>query len=77
LGNIALFGHGVREGHGHGGFKPARFSFKMDRAMEAVMKQPGPEPDRITMLFVPRGPESAAAASIRIGNMSISVRRPE
>ena len=84
LGNIALFGHGVRGGHGHGEFRPARFSFKMDRAMQAVMKQPGPEPDRITMLFVPRGAEGAGrpgalkdAATIRIGRMSISARRIE
>ena len=37
VGTMALFGHGIHDAHQHGGFKPAAFSFRSTRAVEAAL----------------------------------------
>jgi tyrosinase len=81
VGNIALFGHGVRDEHQHGGFHPASFSFKINRSVEAALKD-APGADSLTVLFVPRSSEEngkptavRSSATIRIGSATIAVRR--
>jgi len=53
VGNIALFGHGVHDEHQHGGFKPAEFSFKIDRAVESALKRDAS--GKLDLTFVARG----------------------
>lgn len=81
VGNIALFGHGVRDEHQHGGFRPASFSFKINRAVEAALKGT-PQADSLRILFVPRSStregkpaEARSSATIRIGSAAVSVLR--
>jgi tyrosinase len=51
IGNIALFGHGIRDEHQHGG--PASFSFKMDQAMERALARDAS--GAMTISFAARG----------------------
>ena len=81
VGNLAFFGHGVREERTHGEFHPATFSFRINRAVEAALKRDA-QAGSINVLFVPRGaaregkPAAArGSAKIRIGSAAISVRR--
>src|SRR5262249_28305817 len=84
VGNLAMFGHGVRDEHQHGTFKPATFSFNIDRAVEAALQRPDSAGAPLGVLFVPRGAEPATTAGaartgarIRIGSAAISVRRQQ
>ena len=54
VGNVALFAHAIRDQKhaAHGEFRPARFSFKIDRAVAASLGRAN-EPLRI--VFVPKG----------------------
>lgn len=82
VGNIALFGHGVRDAHQHGGFQPASFSFKINRAVQEALKQI-PTRGQLPILFVPRGAAQAneaagvvrSVARIKIGKAALSTRR--
>jgi tyrosinase len=81
VGNIALFGRGVRGEHQHGGFHPASFAFKIDRAISASLRRNN-SAGRLTVLFVPRGAslEGRPAAvrplaTVRIGSVAVSTRR--
>ncbi|HKA37412.1 MAG TPA: tyrosinase family protein [Thermoanaerobaculia bacterium] len=83
VGNVALFGHGIRDEHQHGGFKPASLSFKINQAVQAALKG-APSADTLRVLFVPRSSaregkpaEARSSARIRIGAASFSVRRPK
>ncbi len=81
IGNIALFGHGVRGEHQHGGFRPAQFSFRVDRAMENALQRD--ESGSLALTFVARGAEvkgqrvSAARneANLTIGKTRLALRR--
>jgi hypothetical protein len=82
VGNLALFGAGVRDQHQHRDFKPATFSFRIDEAMQAALSRPGAGGDQLAILFVPRGPDRdgkpeavRASATIKIGSASIAARR--
>lgn len=83
VGNLAFFGHGVRDERQHGGFHPASFSFRINRAVEAALKRDA-QAGSLNALLVPRvaardGKPIAARASakIRIGSAAISVRRKQ
>ncbi|HEX3580995.1 MAG TPA: tyrosinase family protein [Thermoanaerobaculia bacterium] len=79
LGNVALFGHGIRGEHEHNS-GPAHFEFKLDTAMNrafAVDKS-----GTLTLQFVARGAESKGRAeavrsdaTLSIGKARIGVRR--
>src|SRR5262249_61258286 len=78
---VALFGHGIRDEHQHGGFKPASLSFKINQAVQAALKG-APSADTLRVLFVPRSSaregkpaEARTSARIRIGAAPFSVRR--
>jgi tyrosinase len=83
VGNIALFGHGVHDEHQHGGFRPAKFLFKADRALQNAMKRN--ESGQLSLTFVARGAEmkgkpAAAvgtrnAANLTVGKTRMAVRR--
>ena len=53
VGNIALFGHGIRDQQGHGEHKPAEFSFKLDRALENALSRDAS--GALSLSFVARG----------------------
>jgi tyrosinase len=81
VGNVALFGGGVRQGHQHGEFRPARFSFKIDRAVSTALTNDR-NAKQLTLLLVPRGADINGApatprpvATVRIGRAEISTRR--
>jgi tyrosinase len=50
VGNVSLFGEGLRRG-AHHGFKPAHFTLPINEALEASLKV---DRDRIPLTFVPR-----------------------
>lgn len=79
IGNIALFGSGIREG-GHHEFTPAHFSFPIDRAVQAGLKAGQTD---LQLTFVPTGilidgkPSSPeVAAKVTIGKVSIVTETP-
>jgi tyrosinase len=74
VGNVALFGHGIRDAHQHGGFKPAEFSFKIDRAVAAAFKR-NDDKGRLNIRFVPKGAEGEGAATARKANATLTIRR--
>jgi len=80
IGNIALFGQGVRDEHHRVGFRSANFSFKVNRAVAMALRQ-NTNAGQLNILFVPRGPSQSlqveaarSAANIRIGSISIGVQ---
>ncbi|MEO6332359.1 MAG: tyrosinase family protein [Gemmatimonadaceae bacterium] len=80
VGTLALFGHGITgDRHVHGEFKPAQFSYKIDRAVMAALRR-NPELGRLRVILVPRSAEgtaftSEANATLTIGGAALSVRR--
>ena len=76
VGNVALFGTGIRSEAPHE-FKPARFEFAINRALQASLKASG---DRIEVTFVPQGilidgktSRPKADSTVRIGRVSLTV----
>jgi tyrosinase len=76
LGTMTLFGAGVRE-HAHEGFRPAKFTFRANRAILAALKS---RQDQLRLLFVPSGPlidgkptHPKVQSPVRIGTVNISV----
>lgn len=76
--NISLFSNGLRSG-GHHGLKPARFSFRVNRALAAALKAGG---DRVQVTIVPRDIEvdgkptaPRAETEVRLGSATLSVKR--
>jgi hypothetical protein len=51
VGVVSLFGAGIRS-EVHHGFKPARFLYPLNRALQAAMKE---NEERLTVTFVPLG----------------------
>lgn len=84
VGNVALFGQGIRNEQQHGEFRPANFSFKVNRAVAAFLKR-NESKEQLNILFVPRSasPQENTAlagqssATIRIGAITISSDRPQ
>ena len=80
VGTLALFGHGITDDrHVHGEFKPAEFSYKIDRAIVAALRR-NPELARLRVMLVPRSAEgtafkSEANATLTIGAAALGVRR--
>jgi len=73
VGNVVLFGHGIHDEHQHDGFKPAEFSFKIDRAMQAQL-----DSGKLDIQFVARGAlskEKAAGATRNEANLTIGKAR--
>lgn len=71
VGNVAMFAHGIRgTQHQHGEFRPAQFSFRIDRALEASEAVRAGEPLRV--LFVPRTSGGPKAREVR-PNATLSV----
>ncbi|HEY0782403.1 MAG TPA: hypothetical protein VGE98_08115, partial [Thermoanaerobaculia bacterium] len=81
VGNIALFGHGVRDQHQHGGSEPAAFSFKINRAVQAALERDAT--GKLDLAFVARGavtkePRAGAtrnAVNLTIGKARLALRR--
>jgi tyrosinase len=81
VGNVVLFGHGIHDQHQHDGFKPAEFSFKIDRAMQTPLTKDAS--GTLDLRFVARGAvsrEKAAAplrneANLTVGKARLAVRR--
>jgi tyrosinase len=80
LGTISLFSTGVRS-HTHGEFKPAHFTFPINKALDAALSKEGEKPQ---LTFVPSGPivEGKRAllkmqAPIHIGSVNISVAKQQ
>jgi tyrosinase len=78
VGNISLFSTGLRSG-GHHDFKPARFSFRVNRALAAALRS---NADRVQVTIVPRDIEvqgrpraARAETEVRIGSASLAVKR--
>lgn len=78
VGNVALFGQGIRGEQQHGGFRPANFSFKIKPAISAFLQ--GKQADeQLNVLFIQRGAASqenlaapGQSSTIRIGGIAIS-----
>jgi tyrosinase len=73
VGNLALFGTGVREGSHH--FMPATFSFVADGALRRALRR---DPSSLSLTFVMTGPvvdgkvsAPKVASSVRVGKVSI------
>ncbi len=83
VGNIALFGQGIRSGQ-HGEFRPVNLSFNINRAVSAFLKRNDSE-EQLGVLFVPRGASTQentaiaarSSATIRIGGVAISSERQQ
>ncbi len=83
VGNLALFGQGIRGEHPHGEFRAASVTFRIDTALRATFARSGAG-DRLTVLFVPRTAEqngkavaAKSSARVKIGTAAISIRRQE
>jgi len=82
VGNVALFGHGIRdEHHQHGGFRPAEVSFQVDRAVQSALQR---DPSgKLDLLLVASGAQiqGQRAAGTRnevnltIGKARLALRR--
>jgi hypothetical protein len=79
VGVMALFSTGVRSATHHGEFKPARFSFRLNRALQAALK---PGVDRMPVTIVPRDIEvngrptaGQAQSEVRVGGAVMTVKR--
>jgi hypothetical protein len=83
VGNLALFGHGIRGEHAHGEFRPASATFRIGNALRETFASAN-GPDLLRVLFIPRAAEhdgktepAKSSATIKIGSAAISVRREE
>jgi tyrosinase len=75
VGNVSLFGRGIRNrGHQHGEFKPAEFSFKIDRAVASALKRTD-DGGRLSVRFVPKAAEGEGNAATRKANATLNVGR--
>jgi len=78
IGNIALFGHGIRGEHEHGA-GPAHFEFKLDTALGRGFA--ANKSSKLELQFVARGAESKERTAVRsdatltVGKGRIAVRR--
>lgn len=83
IGSLSLFGAGIRnEGHGeHKEFKPARFLYPLNRALETALKS---NAQALTITFVPVGilidgkprrPEVKAPVRIGKANLLVEIRK--
>jgi hypothetical protein len=80
LGTMTLFAAGVRE-HAHEGFKPAKFTFRANRAILAALKS---RQEQLRLLFVPTGPlidgkptHPKVQSPVRIGTINIAIAHNE
>ena len=78
VGQFALFSVGVRS-RSHHGARPARFSFRVNRAVAAALAR---NEDRLDVTIVPRGidvrgqrQKGRPAAEVRLGSAALSVKR--
>ncbi len=78
VGSLSLFGAGVRS-EAHGAFKPARFVYPINRALQAALKA---NEDRVPVTFVPIGilidgkPSRPEVQSpVRIGRVTLTLER--
>jgi tyrosinase len=78
VGTMSLFSAGIKE-HSHGDFKPAKFSFRANRAIQAALKS---RAEKLRLTFVPSGPlmegkpvRPKVESPVRIGAVNISVAR--
>lgn len=78
VGQFSLFSVGVRS-HSHHGFKPARFSFRVNRAVAAALRASNEDPQ---VTIVPRDidvdgkrTQPKAEADVRLGAATLSVKR--
>ncbi|HJQ34353.1 MAG TPA: tyrosinase family protein [Pyrinomonadaceae bacterium] len=78
VGNFSLFSVGVRS-HSHHGFRPARFSFRVNRALLAALSASQEDPQ---VTIVPRdidvdGRRTApkSEADVKLGSVSLSLKR--
>jgi tyrosinase len=77
VGNVALFGSGIREEAHHGGFKPAHFAFPINRAVQAALRT---NAERVPITFAPHGvlvdgrlSRPKAESPVRVGSLTLSV----
>ena len=80
LGTLTLFGAGVRE-HAHEGFKPAKFTFRANKAILAALKS---RQEKLRLVFVPSGPlidgkptRPKVQSPVRIGAINVSIAHNE
>lgn len=78
VGNIALFGQGIRNQLHGGEFMPGRFAFPINRALLTALQQ---NQQKLQVTFAPHGlliddkpSEPKPAAPVRVGRFSISVQ---
>ncbi|HWW76976.1 MAG TPA: hypothetical protein VNZ44_16365, partial [Pyrinomonadaceae bacterium] len=78
VGHFSLFSVGVRS-HAHHGFRPARFSFRVNRALAAALSASNEDPQ---VTIVPRdididGRRAApkSEADVKLGSVSLSLKR--
>ena len=78
VGTVALFAAGIRN-HAHGDFKPAHFTFQVNRQILAALRG---NQEQLRLTFVPSGPlidgkpsRPKVEAPVRIGAVNISVGR--
>ncbi|MDQ6892326.1 MAG: tyrosinase family protein [Acidobacteriota bacterium] len=83
VGNLALFGRGIRGEPAHGEFRPASATFRIDKALRATFAATKAA-DRLRVQFVARGAAqrgkavpARGSATIKIGGAAIGVRRQE
>ena len=82
VGQLALFGQGIRDEKTHSHDRePVSMSFKIDRALTAVLRR-NPELSKLRVTLVPRGAElregtfkSEVNATLTIGSAALAVRR--
>ena len=77
VGNLALYGAGIREGTAH--FVPASFAFPVDRAVEIALRGPS---NRLRVSFSATGPlvngnpsRAVPAAPVTIARLSLVIQR--
>ena len=71
IGNIALFGHGIRDEHQHEGAEPAKFSFKIDRPIQNALGRD--ESGKMNLTFVARGAVIKGAKEAVRSNATVTV----
>jgi tyrosinase len=78
VGNLALFGTGIRADARHTKFAPAKFSFVVDDALAAALKS---QPDTLELMLVPTGPSvrgrqlaGKPLAPVTVGRVSFFVQ---
>ncbi|MGB8132295.1 MAG: tyrosinase family protein [Candidatus Angelobacter sp.] len=80
VGTVALFAAGIRA-HSHGDFKPAHFTFKINRQIMAALRG---NQDQLRVMFVPSGPlmdgkptRPKVQSPVRIGAINVSIGHNE